>query len=120
MMAYMIQIIRANQEYEGLAWFAYDEAYRRQAAATQHWEWSRINLSIFAVCFTGKARRGKRCEWCLIASHSSEECGSGEGDIELVQGPGMQEPAMISGGRPVARLNPPPGYNGTDVCKLPA
>ena len=38
MMAYMIQIIRANQEYEGLAWFAYDKAYRRQAAATQHWE----------------------------------------------------------------------------------
>ena len=43
----MIQIIRASQEYEGLAWFAYDEAYRRQAAVTQHYEWSRINPSIF-------------------------------------------------------------------------
>ena len=74
MMAYMIQIIRANQKYEGLAWFANDEAYRRQAAVTQHWEWSRINPSIFAVYFTGKARRGKRCEQCLSASHSSGEC----------------------------------------------
>ena len=59
MMAYMIQIIRASQEYEGLAWFAYDEAYRRQAAITQHYEWSRINPSIFSVCFTGRARRGQ-------------------------------------------------------------
>ena len=32
MMAYMIQIIRTNQKYEGLTWFAYDDTCRRQAA----------------------------------------------------------------------------------------
>ena len=29
LMAYMIHIIKASQEYEGLAWFMYDEAFRR-------------------------------------------------------------------------------------------
>ena len=43
MMAYMMHIIRTSQEYEGLSWFIYDEAYRRQAAATKHVEWSKIN-----------------------------------------------------------------------------
>ena len=83
MMAYMIQIIQASQEYEGLAWFAYDEAYRRQAAVTQHYEWSRINPSIFSICFTGRAKRGQRCEWCLSASHSSGDCANGVSESEV-------------------------------------
>ena len=33
LMAYMISIIRASQEFEGSAWAAYDAAYRRQAVA---------------------------------------------------------------------------------------
>ena len=33
LMAYMISIIRASQEFEGSAWMVYDDAYRRQAAA---------------------------------------------------------------------------------------
>ena len=34
LMAYMISILRASQEYDGSAWETYDAAYRRQAAAT--------------------------------------------------------------------------------------
>ena len=64
LMVYMIHIIKASQEHEGLAWFIYDEAYRRQAAATGHTEWSKVNPSIFSVCFTSKAKNRKRCEWC--------------------------------------------------------
>jgi len=81
MMAYMMHIIRTSQEYEGLSWFIYDEAYRRQAAATKHVEWSKINPSIFTVCFTGKAKRGQRCEWCLSLTHSSVECTWAEGEL---------------------------------------
>lgn len=33
-MAYMVNIIRASQEFEGATWAAYDAAFRRQAAAT--------------------------------------------------------------------------------------
>ena len=34
LMAYMICILRASQEYEGTAWATYDVAFRRQAATT--------------------------------------------------------------------------------------
>ena len=59
MMAYMINIVKAHQEYKGLAWFLYDEAYRRQAAATGHTEWSKVNPSIFTMCFIAKAKEGE-------------------------------------------------------------
>jgi len=83
MMAYMIHIIRTNQEYKGLSWFIYDEAYRRQAVATKHVEWSKINPSIFTVCFTGKAKREQRCEWCLSLTHGSAECTWAEGETDI-------------------------------------
>ena len=73
-MAYMITIIRASQKYEGSAWVAYDTAYRRQAAAQGKTEWSRINPSLYAICFTGKARRADRCDRCLSTTHKAENC----------------------------------------------
>ena len=49
LMAYMIHILKASREYEGLAWFMYDKAYRRQATVTGFAEWLKSNLSIFTV-----------------------------------------------------------------------
>lgn len=40
LMAYLINIIRATQEYEGSAWVVYDLAYRCQATTTGHKKWS--------------------------------------------------------------------------------
>ena len=57
LMAYMIAIIRATQEFEGPAWAAYDAAFRCQAAAQGLRQWSKINPSLYAICFTGKVRR---------------------------------------------------------------
>jgi len=74
LMAYMVTIIRASQEFEGTAWAVYDDAYRRQAAAAGHWQWSEVNSSLYSMCFTGKARRTGRCERCLSVAHKSEEC----------------------------------------------
>ena len=78
------QYLKASQEYKGLAWFLYDEAYRRQAAAIGHTEWSKVNLSIFTVCFTGKAKEGKRCEWYLSLTYDSSECTRSEGETDWV------------------------------------
>ena len=104
LMAYMIQIIRASQEYEGLAWFTYDEAYRRQAAVTQHREWSKINSLIFSVCFTDRARRGQRCEWCLSAAHGSGGCVNGGGESDMSQRlRAIESAVMVGGGQPVGR-----------------
>jgi len=74
LMAYMIAIIRASQEYEGPAWAAYDAAYRRQAAAQGLTNWSKINPSLYAICFTGKAKKAERCDRCLSVTHKAEDC----------------------------------------------
>ena len=74
LLAYMVTILKASQEYEGAAWAAYDVAYRQQAAATGHKRWSEVNTSLYAVCFTGKGKRALRCEACLSAGHRTMDC----------------------------------------------
>ncbi len=84
LMAYMVNIIRASQEYEGAAWVAYDAAYRRQAAATGVKKWGGVNSLLYTICFTGKARKSVRCDHCLSAGHKTGECdvlGEEEGDV---------------------------------------
>ena len=36
LLAYMVTILKASQEYEGTTWAAYNVAYRQQAASTGH------------------------------------------------------------------------------------
>lgn len=74
LMSYMVSIVRASEDYDGLAWVRYDAAYRRQAAANRNSKWSQINRSLFLLCFTGKAQVAKRCDLCLSASHQTTEC----------------------------------------------
>ena len=66
LMAYMVSIIRASQEYEGAAWVAYDAAFRRQAAATGQRDWSGINTSLYTICFTGKAASRRDVTTALV------------------------------------------------------
>ena len=74
LMAYMVGILRASMEYEGIAWTTYDAAFRRQAAATGHTQWSKVNPSLYTICFTGRAKRMGRCELCLSSAHRHDEC----------------------------------------------
>ena len=74
LMAYMVGVLRASIEFEEGAWAAYDSAYRRQAAATGHRQWSRVNPSLYTLCFTGKARKEDRCVLCLGSSHRTDDC----------------------------------------------
>ena len=74
LMAYMISILRASQEYEGLAWATYDAAYHWQAAATGHKQWSKVNSSLYTICFMGKAIKATRCDLCLSTTHKTLEC----------------------------------------------
>ncbi len=68
LIAYMVAIIRASEDYSGQAWVRYDAAYRRLAAANGNRAWSRINPSLFFLCFTGKAQAARRCDLCLSAA----------------------------------------------------
>ena len=118
LMAYMILIIKASQEYEGLASFMYDEAFRRQAAATGLTEWSKINPSIFTECFNTRARSGTRCELCLTLGHDAEGCTRSEGEGDLALRWRTMEAALASPHLRSSERGVPPGYEATDACKL--
>ncbi len=70
LMAYQATIVRASQDYAGLAWVRYDAACRWQAALTGNTRWSVINTTMYTMCFTGIAVSTKRCELCLATSHT--------------------------------------------------
>ena len=56
MLAYMVTIIKASQQYDGLYWRAYDTNYRLTAAASGNRHWSRLDTDLFTRFFTGWAR----------------------------------------------------------------
>ena len=67
--AYQATIVRASQDYAGLAWVRYDSTFRRQAALTGLTQWSAINPTLYTLCFAGSARTATRCELCFAATH---------------------------------------------------
>ncbi|KAL5471327.1 hypothetical protein EMCRGX_G029431 [Ephydatia muelleri] len=73
LLAYMTGIIRASREH-GPTWIEYDSAFRRQAASTGNRVWSRINPSLYAVNFTGKAQGIPRCSTCASIDHVVRDC----------------------------------------------
>ena len=86
LMAYMVSIIRAKEDYAECAWVRYDAAYRQQAAACHNTTWSKVNPSLFSLCFTGKAQALSWCDLCLSSSHVTRECiwaGEGEQDVPV-------------------------------------
>ena len=74
MLAYLVCILRTGQDFGGLAWVNYDSAFRRQAAATGNRQWSRVNPSLYSICFAGVARSSVRCDLCLSLHHHSKDC----------------------------------------------
>ena len=104
LMAYLISIVRASQDYTGAAWVRYDAAYRRQAASNGNRTWSRINPSLFSLCFTGKAQGSPRCELCLAMSHSSADCSlSADTDPDLPSRLKAVEAAVVAFASPARR-----------------
>ena len=118
LMAYMIGVIRASQEYEGAAWAAYDAAFRRQAAATGQRDWGKINSSLYTICFTGKAKRSQRCDNCLSAAHKTAECYAvGDEEPDVAGRVRAVESALLAfstnHGSPAGR-----GPRSAEVCRL--
>ena len=58
----------------GVAWVRYDAAFRRQAFITGNRQWSKVNPSLYSICFSGAARTGVRCKLCLSLCHPTCEC----------------------------------------------
>ena len=57
LMAYMSIIIKCHKRFDGLGWYNYDRAFRRQAATLKHLNWSKTGSTLFSLAFTGKAKK---------------------------------------------------------------
>ena len=77
LLAYLIFVLRASQDFGGIAWVTYDAAFRRQALITGSRQWSKVNPSLYSICFSGVARTGQRCELCLSLFHPTRDCTMG-------------------------------------------
>ena len=119
LMAYMISIVRASQEYEGAAWAAYDTAYRRQAAAQGRTGWSQINPSLYAICFTGKAKKSERCDRCLSATHRADDCSlAAEDDPDVTKRLKAIKSAVVALTRPSSGGRPrEPRERSSETCR---
>lgn len=75
-------LVGYSSDYEGKAWA--DVAYGRQVrhvASTGHKMWSKINPSIYSLCFTGKAKRVTHCDFCFSSAHRTEGGGVSSGGL---------------------------------------
>ena len=113
-MAYMVSIIRASQEYEGAAWVVYDASFRRQAVSTGQRYWSKINTSLYTICFTGKACKSQRCDNCS-AAHGTADCYAlGEEDVDVNGRVKVMESSLLA----LSQAGSSKGQRLTDICRL--
>ena len=73
-LACLIIVLRASQDFGGVAWVMYDAALGRQAAITGNRQWSRVNPSLYSICFSGVVCTGTCCKLCLSLSHPTRDC----------------------------------------------
>ena len=73
-MAYLHTVARASRNYDTDAWVEYDSAFRRRAGNCGSLEWGTIDPALYNETFTGRARNIKRCSYCVVDTHSLEEC----------------------------------------------
>ena len=72
--AYQASIVRAERNYEGKRWVAYDYQYRREALARKDLNWSITDPRLYNEAFTGRAWSIARCSYCLQDDHSAAQC----------------------------------------------
>ena len=71
LMAYMATIVKCSKDFNGVAWVQYDRAFRKQMAQLRQLKWSRLNPTLFSLCF---AKANVVCAFCVSDNHTSEAC----------------------------------------------
>ena len=74
LLAYSRDIIRASRQFKWPSWVIYDATYRRHMAETGQRDWSKVDPSIYARCFTGWARPPSWCTLCVTLDHDTADC----------------------------------------------
>ena len=113
-MAYLATIVKCARDFEGISWAQYDRAYRRQVAQTKDLRWSRLNPTLYSLCFAGKAKRNVVCAYCLSDSHETASCP----DNTILfpwQGPPTRQPVQV---QPPVAVGPTRQRSSSQVCYL--
>ena len=109
LLAYMLTIIRASQQYDGLCWRSYDTNYRIAAAASGNRSWSKLDTDLFTRFFNGRARKVNPCMVCDALTHTSTDC------PEAPAQPKRDETRPVTGPHP-KRRRPFAKTWAADVC----
>ena len=121
LLAYLVCILRTSQDFGGSAWVNYDSAFHRQAAATGNRQWSRVNPSLYSICFAGVARSSVCCDLCLSLNHRLKDCAMvADSDPDVGSHLKAVESAMLALTQPRWPMpNPsgPPGNASSEVCR---
>ena len=72
--SYQATIIKCARDFHGPAWAQYDRAYQRQVAQSKDLRWSRLNPTLYSLCFAGKVKRLVVYASCLSNSHTTDQC----------------------------------------------
>ena len=120
LITYLVHMVRVSQDFGGMVWVNYDMAFRRQAATTGNRQWSRINPSLYSICFAGAARTSTRCDLCLSLTHETRDCAlSGGGEREVGARISAIESAVLS--LSASRPATIPSYSGPvqrrEICR---
>lgn len=68
LLAYSSLIVKASQDYEQMPWWAYDQHFRKQAAAKRLRQWDTVDTSLWTLYF-GRATPRARCKDCGLLGH---------------------------------------------------
>ena len=75
MLAYMALIAKCSLRYRWPSWAVYDLNFRQEAADTGLRDWSRVDPSIYSICFTGASISLENwCKRCNSIDHVTETC----------------------------------------------
>ena len=74
LMAYMLNIAKASSKFQWPSWVVYDQNFCMEAANAPM-DWSKVDPSIYAQCFTNMAKSAASwCQICYSIDHCTENC----------------------------------------------
>ena len=115
--AYQATIVRAERNYEGKRWVAYD---RQEALARRDLDWSVTDSRLYNEAFTGRARAIARCAVCLQDDDAASQCPRNPNRLMVgwLPDPTLCWPnQFVHPGVPVSRHTPTPLAGGQEVCR---
>lgn len=78
-------ISRAVTKFKGMAWYSYDQQFRRRAAYDLSISWDIVDLELWTVTFSGLAK--PHCNVCSSPYHIQDDCPSADPHRKLRRAP---------------------------------